>query len=149
MPDEAQRRRRLTFMLAGEESGDADLSELEAGLSIDPSRLTRALADQAAAHYRVGLRAARLEADALVAEAEVLSRTASIEDYLRGRADESREQVSEASIAARARRHADVEKAVRAAALVGRRLLVIRALDSAYAERMRALEALASAVSQK
>ena len=136
------KRSAVTFMLAGEEEGDPILSRLEAGLAIDVGKLEDELARQPDRYYRASLRAVRLEARVAEAEAEARAAEGRVLAYLREQAEGRSSSTSDAVLLARARQHADVDTAERRAREFRRRLLVARALESAYAQRMRVLEVL-------
>ena len=139
------KRSAVTFMLAGEEEGDPILSRLEAGLAIDVGKLEDELARQPDRYYRASLRAARLEARVADAEAEARAAEGRVVMYLREQAEDRASPPPDAILLARARQHADVDAAERRARELRRRLLAARALESAYAQRMRALEVIATA----
>ena len=142
------RRSAATFMLAGEEEGDPTLSHLEAGLAIDAGKLEDELARQPDRYYRASLRAARLEARVADAEAGARAAEGRVLAYLREQAEDRASPPPDAVLLARARQHADVDAAERRARELRRRLLTARALESAYAQRMRALEVLSTVLAR-
>lgn len=136
------RERSGAFLLAGEEEDDAELSRLEAALALDPRRPREAAASQPDLYYRAALRAARLEAQVAAAECDVLGAQERVAGPMR-EANASRHQpLSEEQIADRVRKSSEVDRAVRAAGELRRRLGMARALHAAYEARGRLLEAL-------
>lgn len=128
----------ITFMLAGDELGDQDLSRLESGLAVDPGDLEAALVSQAENYYRAALRAARLEAQHVAAEADARAAEARVVVFLR----QQDATVPDVVLLARAQQHADVAAAAQRAAGAQRLLLCARALESAYEQRLRVLQIL-------
>lgn len=131
------RRSGPVFMLAGEVSGDPELSRLEASLEIDLKRRAEGLAEQAKLYYRARLRASRAAAALAQAEADRASAEGRIEGYLA-----SLPNIKPEAIPVRVRQHADVEAAHRRAAVAQALHAEAAALVAAYEQRMRALEAL-------
>ena len=134
------------FMLVGDEEDDPEVSRLEASLEIDPDDLRAAMSTQPALYYRARLMSARLEAALGMAEAEVDAAVNRVAVYLHKQAEDRAEPPTDAQILARARQHADVDRAARRALETRRRLALARALEGAYEQRARILGIVASLV---
>ncbi len=129
-------------MLAGEEDQDPEVSRLESLLEVDPKELEAELAGQPALYYRSALMVARLESQVQAAEYEVGAAEERTAGPLRERNLTLHEPLTEEQIAMRVRQSADVDRAERRAGELRRRLGAARALEAAYAQRMRVLEVL-------
>lgn len=134
--------RARTFLLAGEEEGDPELSELEAALEVDYKRPREAAAAHAGLYYRAALRAARLEARVAAAEHEVGAAEERVAQPLREANRNRHEPLTEEQVRARVRQSSDVDRARRAVGELRRQLGAARALEAAYERRGRLLEAL-------
>lgn len=130
------------FMLAGEEVGDDEVARLESRLGIDLRGLEEELAEHADLYYRAALMRARAEAELGKAERDVLAaegRAAATILAGNGRRDVP---LTDAEVELWVRRSAEVDSAGRRAGEARRRLLLARALESAYEARGRALASL-------
>lgn len=137
-------RKSSTFMLAGDEAGDVDVSRLEADLAIDRGNLGEALAGHPDLYYRAALMAARLESRVAVAEMDARAALSRQMGALRDLSRDHPQPPTENQLETRARQSSEVDKAERHAAELRRKWLAARALAMAYEQRGRALEALAA-----
>ena len=133
-------RRGPTFMLAGDEDGDPAVSRLETSLRIEDA--DKALREQADLYYRVALLAARLEAQVAAAEMSARAAVNRAALALRLVSVDRHVPLAEEEIVARARQDSEADAAERRAGELRRRLLAARALEAAYEQRLRCLEAL-------